>query len=75
MKHYPVLSFCLILFFLFSSCGTSKEEQEAEAKRKEDSLAAAESAMKAAEEAARVRALADSASFVAVSDSLNEVAQ
>ena len=60
-------------FLLLASCGTSQEEQAANAKREEDSLAAAESAMKAAEEAARVSALADSVTLTTAKDSLQEV--
>lgn len=64
----PALLFVLI----FASCGISQQEQEANAKRREDSLAAAESAMKAAEEAARVRAAADSANYSSTSDSIRQ---
>lgn len=51
------------------SCGKSQQEKEAEAKLREDSLNAAESAMKAAEAAARVKAMADSTKLISAQDS------
>lgn len=71
---YKLIISSLLGLLLLSACGTSKEEQAADAKRKADSLAAAESAMKAAEEAARMSAMADSVNLTAVEDSLQEPA-
>lgn len=63
----------VLFLLLFTSCGISQQQEEADAKRREDSLAAAESAMKAAEEAARASAFADSANYSSIRDSIQMV--
>lgn len=56
------------------SCGPSAEEKAAEQKRVEDSIAAADAAMKAAEEAAMAAAAADSAAMAADSTNADSTA-
>jgi hypothetical protein len=60
-----VLSLIAVAFmFSLVSCGPSAEEKEAEAKRVQDSIASAESALKAAEEAMAAAAAAATADTV-----------
>lgn len=66
---------CMAALGTIVACGPSAEEKAAEAKRVQDSIDAADAAMKAAEEAAMAAAMADSSALADTASAINADAQ